>query len=369
MPAGGGPASTETQMTEAVFSRAGTALALSEIVTLTGAEVANTADLGRRIAGVRPLDLAGPSDIAFLEHKNFLDAFRTTAAAGCFVGRAHADAAPAGVAALVVKEPYRAYVAVARALFESALKPAALFGGKGIASGAAVHPEAHLEDGVVADPGAVIGPRAEIGAGTLIGANAVIGADVRVGRECSIGAGVTIQHALIGDRVVIHPGARIGQDGFGYLPGKAGHLKVPQVGRVIIQDDVEIGANTTVDRGANRDTMIGEGSKIDNLVQIAHNVSIGRHCLIAGQAGISGSCTLGDYVMLGGQAGLADHLTLGDGAQIAARSGLMHDVPAGETWAGAPAKPIREFFREVAALKRLGGAANKAGGRPNKDQS
>src|SRR5262249_7856916 len=152
-----------------------------------------------------------------------------------------------------------AYVAVARALFENALRPAALFGGKGVAAGAAVHPEARLEDGVVADPGAVIGPRAEIGGGTLVGANAVIGADVRIGRDCAIGAGATIQHALIGDRVVIHPGARIGQDGFGYLPGKAGHVKVPQVGRVIIQDDVEIGANTTIDRGANRDTMIGEG--------------------------------------------------------------------------------------------------------------
>jgi UDP-3-O-[3-hydroxymyristoyl] glucosamine N-acyltransferase len=165
--------------------------------------------------------------------------------------------------------------------------------------------------------------------------------------------------ALIGDRVVIHPGARIGQDGFGYLPGKSGHLKVPQICRVIVQDDVEIGAGATIDRGASRDTMIGEGTRIDNLVQIAHNVSIGRHCLIAGQAGISGSVTLGDHVMLGGQVGIADHLTIGDGAKIAAAAGVMHDVPAGERWVGAPAKPVREFFREVATLKRL--AAKKSG--------
>jgi UDP-3-O-[3-hydroxymyristoyl] glucosamine N-acyltransferase len=153
--------------------------------------------------------------------------------------------------------------------------------------------------------------------------------------------------------VILHPGCRIGQDGFGYLLEAGRHRKIPQVGRVIIQDDVEIGAGSTVDRGAMSDTVIGEGTKIDNLVQIGHNVSIGRHCIIVAQSGISGSVTLEDWVMLGGQVGIADHLTIGEGAQIGASSGVMHDVPAGAKWLGTPAKPAREQLREFAVIRRL----------------
>ena len=189
----------------------------------------------------------------------------------------------------MIAHPYRAFVAVARALFPEALRPSSMFGASGQAPGSQVHASARLEAGVTVDPLAVIGPGAEIGAGTLIAAGAVIGPKVAIGRGCHIGAGVTVLHALIGDRVIIHPGARIGQDGFGFLPSAQGHQKIPQNRRVIIQDDVEIGANITIDRGSTRDTVIGEGTKIDNLVQIAHNVRIGRHCLIAGQTGISGS--------------------------------------------------------------------------------
>ena len=169
---------------------------------------------------------------------------------------------------LVTDQPYRAFVTVARALFPEALRPTSLFGERGRSAEAHVHPSARLEAGVTVDPLAVIGPHAEIGAGTVIAASAVIGPDVCIGRDCAIGASATILHALIGDRVIIHPGVRIGQDGFGYLPGPQGHQKIPQNRRVIIQDDVEIGANTTIDRGSTRDTIIGEGTKIDNLVQI-----------------------------------------------------------------------------------------------------
>jgi UDP-3-O-[3-hydroxymyristoyl] glucosamine N-acyltransferase len=207
----------------------------------------------------------------------------------------------------------------------------------------------------------VIGPGAEIGSGTVIGAGATIGAKVCIGRDCAIGPNATITHALIGDRVIIHPGCAIGQDGFGFVRGPRGAEKVPQVGRVIIQDEVEIGANSTVDRGAIRDTVIGEGTKIDNMVHIAHNVSIGRHCLLAGQVGISGSSTVEDGVIMGGQAGVADHLTVGTGAMLGAKAGVMSDVPPGARWAGYPARSGKQWLREVATLERL--ARKSRGGR------
>jgi UDP-3-O-[3-hydroxymyristoyl] glucosamine N-acyltransferase len=198
----------------------------------------------------------------------------------------------------------------------------------------------------------------------VIAANAVIGPGVRIGRNCSIGAGASLMHSLIGDRVIIHPGSRIGQDGFGYLPDRGGPIKIPQTRRVIIQDDVEIGANTTIDRGGTRDTVIGEGTKIDNLVQIGHNCSIGRYCFIVSQTGISGSVDVGDYVMLGGQVGIADHLSIGAGAKLGARSGVISDVPAGVQWGGFPARPFREWLKAEAVVGRLvreGGAKGQRG--------
>jgi len=194
----------------------------------------------------------------------------------------------------------------------------------------------------------------------VIGARTVIGPDVCIGRDCAMGSGTTIMHALIGDRVIVHPGVRIGQDGFGYLPSSQGHQKIPQIRRVIIQDDVEIGANTTIDRGAMRDTVIGEGTKIDNLVQIGHNCSIGCHCLIVSQVGISGSVTIGDFAVLTGQVGIADHLTIGAGVVLGGRAGVMSNVPDGARWAGTPAEPAINWKRGVVLLRRLRGRRNSS---------
>jgi UDP-3-O-[3-hydroxymyristoyl] glucosamine N-acyltransferase len=326
---------------------------LAEICEWTGATLADGADADLRIHQVAPLDSAGPSELTFLDNPKYLAQFVATRAAAAFVAQRYAARTPPGCAALITPQPYRAMAETMLRLYPSAARPGSGFSENGVSPHAHVHPEARLETGVVVDPGAVIGPRAYIGSGAVIGANAVVGPDVCIGREASIGPNTTILCALVGDRVIIHPGVRIGQDGFGFAMGPNGHLKVPQIGRVIVQDGVEIGAGTTIDRGANRDTIIGEGTKIDNLVQIGHNVVVGRHCVLVSQSGVSGSCVLEDFVALGGQVGLAGHLHIGMGAQIAASSGVMNDVPAGETWCGAPAKPLREFFREVATLKKL----------------
>ena len=339
-------------------------LTIEEIATLTRAKPRAGDSLDRRIDNIAPLDTAVGSEISFLDKAKFLDALAVTRAGACFISPRFETKAPQGLTVLVTPEPYRAFIAVTRALFPDVLRPTSLFGVSGRSKAAHVHPSAKLEAGVTVDPLAVIGAGAEIGAGTVIAAGAVIGPGVCIGRDCAIGASTTIQNALIGDRVIIHPGTRIGQDGFGYLPSPQGHQKIPQTRRVIIQDNVEIGANTAIDRGSTRDTIIGEGTKIDNLVQIGHNCMIGRHCIICAQCGISGSCNVGDYVMMGGQVGAIDHLEIGTGAMLAARSGIITDVPAGAKYNGWPAQPAREWLRSVTWLRRnaRGAGAGKAEG-------
>lgn len=309
---------------------------------------------GQLCRDVSPLETAGPEDLSFLENRKYIEAFVHSRAGAAFVDERTAGQAPSGMALLVTAEPYKAYALAAQAFYPAG-QVIARRAPSAIIDAAAVVPEdCDIAPNVIIEQGARLGRRC------CVGANTVIAAGVELGDDCRIGANVTLSHCVIGSRVVLHPGVRIGQDGFGFAPGPTVPIKVPQLGRVLIGDDVDIGANTTIDRGSGHDTVIGPGSMIDNLVQIGHNVVLGRCCVLAGQVGISGSTKLDDFVMVGGQGGLAGHLHIGSGARIAAKSGLMRDVPAGATVCGSPAVPLADFMRQTAVLQRL---AKKQGGR------
>lgn len=320
---------------------------LKEIAGFAGAEIAGGDDPSRSYRGIAPLSSAGPDDVSFLDNKKYTDAFAVSRAGACIVEPAFADRAPTGMALLLTPQPYHAYAKVAAAFH----KPLASH--RGVSSTAVVDPTAEVADDASIGPGATIAANARIGAGSAIGANACIATGVSVGQDCRIGDNATLQCCIVGDRVIIHPGVRVGQDGFGFALGPEGHLKVPQLGRVLIEDDVEIGANSTIDRGTGPDTVIGAGSKIDNLVQIGHNVRLGKGCVIVAQVGISGSTELGDFVSIGGQGGIAGHLTVGAGAQIAAQSGVMRDLEPGAKVGGSPAQPMSTWLRGVATLEKL----------------
>jgi len=335
-------------MADSRFYKIREPITLDAICELTGANVLRAVGKLESVAGVASLERASSTDISFLSDGKHIESFKGSGAGACFISdEKHAQAAPEGMNVLLVQNPQKAYAQVAANLYQS------ITSFDGVAQSANISPTAQLGDGVKIGPGAAILDNVEIGSNSSVGPNSVIGHGVKLGRGVSIGSNVTISHALLGDHVIIHNGTQIGQDGFGYVSDAEGHLKIPQLGRVIIQDHVEIGANSTVDRGALDDTTIGEGTKIDNLVHVAHNCKIGRNCILVTMVGISGSCTIGDGVVLGGKVGVADHVTIGDGAMIAARSGVTNDLQGGAKYGGFPAKPIAEWRREAVLLARL----------------
>jgi len=331
------------------FDRAGPHT-LASLAELTGAKLLRSEDAGRVCADVAPLETAGPGDLTFLENRKYTDAFVACRAEAAFVEEGMVPRAPVGMALLVAKEPYKAYARAAQAFYPAPpvaprRHPTAI-----------IDPAAAVPEDCEIGPYAVIGAGARLGAGCQIGPHSVVGPGVELGDDCRVAAHVTLSHCVIGARVVLHPGVRIGQAGFGFAPDAAGPVKVPQLGRVIVGDDADIGANTTIDRGSGHDTVIGPGTMIDNLVQVGHNVVIGRGCILVSQVGISGSTRFGDFVVAGGQAGFAGHLRIGNGARIAAKSGVTRDIEPGVTVGGFPAVSFTTFLRQAAILQRL---ANK----------
>jgi UDP-3-O-[3-hydroxymyristoyl] glucosamine N-acyltransferase len=300
------------------------------------------------ITGVAPLDHAGPTDLTILTSSRYAAEAAVTAAGAALVTAELADGLAPGTIRVVVRDTH-----VALAVLLPVLYPP-------IVPAAGVHPTAIIAEGTDVDASATVGPHATVGAGTRVGPRAVIGASVVVGRHCTIGSDaylhphVTLYDGtVVGERSILHAGARVGVDGFGYSSSRAGHRKILHVGRCVIGNDVEIGANTTIDRGSIGDTVIGDGCKIDNLVQVGHNVRMGEHCIVVSQVGVSGSTRIDRFVTLGGQAGIAGHIRIGAGATIAAQAGVFGDVPAGATLSGYPARPHKESLRAQASLFRM----------------
>jgi UDP-3-O-[3-hydroxymyristoyl] glucosamine N-acyltransferase len=320
---------------------------LQQLAAIAGAEISPEADPDAVFTDVAPLDTAGPTDVSFLDNKKYVGAFEASRAGVCLVHPDLVSRAPKGMALLVTPKPYTGYALVAQAFYPLPAPRA------GIAAGAIVDPTAEIGEGTEIAAGAVIGAGARIGARCRISANAVVGDRVEIGDDTVIGTCSSLSHCLIGNRVMIYPGVRIGTEGFGFAMDPKGFVRVPQLGRVIIEDDVEVGSNSTIDRGAGPDTVIGRGSMIDNLVQIGHNVTMGPGCVIVAQAGVSGSTRLEHHVVLAGQAGIAGHLKIGAGARIAAQAGVMRDVPAGTEVGGSPAVSMKQWLRQVAMLGNL----------------
>ncbi len=326
-------------------------MALGGLAEITGARLANAADAAITVTGVAPLAQAGEGQITFFADRRYRADFERTMATACFIPDTLVSAVPENVAALITSYPHAAFSKAANAFYREI--PFAT-------DGQACDPSAQLAEDVVVSPGCVIGPNVEIGMGTWLGPNVVIGPGVKIGSRCHIGPGASIRCAVLGHDVKVSANASIGEAGFGATGDEGGPIDIPQLGGVVIGNDVTVGANTTIDRGAFDDTVIEDRVKVDNLVQIAHNVRIGAGSVLAAHTGISGSANIGRGVQLAGRAGVADHVNIGDGARIGAASGVMGDVPAGETWAGYPAKPIRQWLRETVILGRMSKSKSKS---------
>ena len=334
-------------MADPRFYKKAAVVSLAQLAAKCEVELANPEDADFLVDDLAALDTAGPTQLTFLDNRKYRDQFEITKAGACIIHPDFKSAAPQGIKLLFSKSPYKSY-ALASALLNPDPKPES-----GVAETSRIHSSAKIGSNATIEDFVVISEGAEIGDNCWIAPYAYIGPGVKIGNNCRVMSHATITYALIGDHVTIYTGVRIGQEGFGFAIDRAGFVKVPQLGRVIVEGYSEIGANCTIDRGALGDTVIGMGSWLDNQIQIAHNVKMGKGCIIAAQVGISGSTELGDYVMIGGQSGLSGHLKIGSLVKIAAKSGVTRDVPAKEEWMGYPAMPMKQFLRHTGLLNRM----------------
>jgi len=340
-------------MADKKFFQTAAPISIEAIAAMTGAvpvlRSGKNPDAARTFADVAPLSRAGDNDISFLDNIKYAETFGHSKAGACFVRVKYVDNAPPNMVLFVTEQPYYAYALTAQYFYPVAhISPS-------ISPAAHIDETAKVGSGCRIDSGTVLGRNVKIGDNSWIGANTVISDGVEIGSNTIIGPLCSISHSIVGNHVIVHRGVHIGQDGFGFAPGRGSIIKVPQLGRVIIGDNVEIGSGTCIDRGAGPDTMIGAGSKIDNLVQIGHNVQIGRSVVVAAQTGIAGSTFVGDGVMIGGQVGISGHLNIGAGAKLAAQTGVMNDVPPGASFGGSPAVAIKDWHRQTIALAKIAG--------------
>jgi UDP-3-O-[3-hydroxymyristoyl] glucosamine N-acyltransferase len=321
-------------------------LTASDIAEIVGGTV--NGDAEAEVRALAPLDRATESDLSFLANARYAGMYERTRAGTVLIAPEFAELETTAAARIVVEKPHDAMLTVLPKLYRAPRREPGVHATARLGRGVSLGEEVTIGPYAVIGDGAVVGDRSWVDSHSVIGAGVVIGPDVRIFPGVTLYSGTTL-----GSRVWVHAGARLGSDGFGYVFRNGAHDKIPHIGRCIVEDDVEIGANTTIDRGSFDDTVIGAGTKIDNLVHVAHNVRIGRLCLIMAQVGIAGSARVGDGVVLAGQAGLAGHIRIGDRARLAAQAGAFGNIPAGETWSGYPARPHRQSLRASAALLKL----------------